>query len=243
LPYTVILPREYFQTGQQYPVFYLMHGLFGNFENWPMLTDLVNYAQTYNFIIVCPEGGNHWYTDNPSFEKHFYESYLLNELIPDVEKRFRVKNERTSRAIGGLSMGGYGAFKFAFRQPDLFCSAYSMSGAFDIRSFLENKENLWDELYPSVAEAYKDQDRKSIDDEDLFKLAENLAGENSESLPFLYFDCGIEDSFLEINRKFSKLLTKLDIRHLYREFPGGHDWIYWNRRIKSVLKLVDENLI
>jgi S-formylglutathione hydrolase FrmB len=241
LPYIAILPQDYFETNKEYPVFYLMHGLFGSFENWTTLTDLIEYAKEYEFIIICPEGKNSWYLDNPNLENHFYESYVLNELIPDVEARFRVKNERNFRAIGGISMGGYGAFKFAFRKPELFCCAASMSGAFDTPDFLENIENKWLELHPYIADAFTDMSEDAIKHEDIFHLAEIFPAEKVRSLPYFYFDCGQQDSFISINRKFSKLLNIRKISHQFLEVPGEHDWDYWDKQIKIILKKISDN--
>lgn len=241
LPYIVILPPDYFETDTKYPVLYLMHGLFGNFENWTALTNLTEYAKDYEFIIVCPDGKNSWYSDNPNLENHFFESYIFDEIIPDVESRFRVESRRDSRAVGGLSMGGYGAFKFAFRKPELFCCAASMSGAFDIPNFLANEENKWFELHPYIAEAFADLSKEAVEHEDVFYLAETFPAKKNEYLPEFYFDCGQQDSFISINRDFSKLLTKRNIPHKFQEIPGGHDWDYWDKRIKIILKIISDN--
>ncbi len=243
MPYIAVLPRNYFETRKKYPVFYLMHGLFGSFENWTTLTDLIEQAKDYEFIIICPEGKNNWYADNRNLENHFYESYILKELIPDVETRFRAENERGSRAVGGLSMGGYGAFKFAFHQPDVFCCAVSLSGAFDIRSFLENKEHKFAELQPFIAKAFENQSVEAIEDEDVFCLAKNFPAEKIKTLPYFYFDCGKQDSFITANRNFSKTLEKRKIAHKFQEFSGGHDWNYWTDQLNSVLKIVSDKLV
>lgn len=241
LPYIAVLPRSYFETNKEYPVFYLMHGLFGSFKNWTTLTNLIEYAKEYEFIIICPEGKNCWYLDNPDLKDHYFESYILEELIPDVEARFRVKSERSSRAVGGLSMGGYGAFKFAFRKPELFCCVASMSGAFEIPGFLENAENKWSELHPYIAEAFADQSQEAIKHEDIFHLADNFPSYKIVNLPKFYFDCGLQDSFISLNRNFSKILTKRKIPHNFEEVSGGHDWNYWDKRIKIILKIISDN--
>jgi len=236
LPYRVVLPLSYFRNEKEYPVLYLLHGLYGSFENWTTLTDIIEYAKDLELIIINPEGKNNWYTDNPNLESHRFESHILREIIPDAEKRFRIKKSRETRLIGGLSMGGYGAFKFAFRRPELFCYAFSMSGAFDVRAFLENRDNKWEELNQFVAEALTGLNADSIKKEDLFQTAEEMPDESIAKLPRLSFDCGTDDSLLEVNRKYSALLEKRNIKHRYTEHPGGHGWDYWDGRIKSILK-------
>src|SRR5690606_6284019 len=105
--YRVILPKDYAAVKEKrYPTIFLLHGLFGNQDNWSTLTKLTTYAEKYEIIIVMPHGANGWYTDNVSKPEDKYESYIIKELIPEVDKKFRTKNERKSRAIAGLSMGG-----------------------------------------------------------------------------------------------------------------------------------------
>ncbi len=75
-----------------------------------------------------------------------YESYILKELIPDVQQRYRTIEARYGRSIAGLSMGGYGAIKFGLKSPSTFVFAASMSGAFGVTRFTEKDTgDLWQE--------------------------------------------------------------------------------------------------
>ena len=241
LPYKVILPQNYSTENGSFPVIYLLHGLFGSFENWTKNTNLIDYAKNYKFLIVCPDANDSWYSDNPRLENHYFESYILKELIANVEERFSVKKDQKSRAIAGLSMGGYGALKFALRRPELFCFAASMSGAFLTNEFFEDKTNAqWGELLPSILQVFDNDDLELRDKNDLFKIAERLAATEIDKLPFIYFDCGSEDSLLKVNVMFAELLEKLGIRHEFQIFGGGHDWDYWNQQIKIILNIADK---
>src|SRR5260221_6906184 len=124
--YRVLLPAGYEKGEANYPVLFLLHGLFGSFENWTELTSLGRYIQNLPLIVVMPDGGDGWYTDSADVDAN--ESYLIDELIPTVDRAFRTIPNRSSRAIAGNSMGGYGAFKFALKYPGLFCLAGSFSG-------------------------------------------------------------------------------------------------------------------
>src|SRR5437588_5377501 len=120
LPYSVVLPSTYKIAGHgslRYPVLYLLHGLAGHYDNWLSKTKLKGYAAQYQMIIVMPEGNDGWYTDSATVPTDKYESYIIEELIPDVESRYRTISEREARAIAGLSMGGYGALKFGVKYP------------------------------------------------------------------------------------------------------------------------------
>lgn len=236
ISYYAIFPASYKKTDQRFGVLYLLHGLFGQFDNWVMNTQIVEYAKNLPFLIICPEGGDNWYCDNEKLPRYFYESYIFEELIEDVEKSFSVNKKRESRAIAGLSMGGYGAFKFAFRRPEMFCFAASMSGAFHAASMASDQSNLdWLEIYPSISQTFGRGNRKFCQTNDLFRIAETFPPEKINQLPFFHLDCGAEDSFLPINQKFAEVLTRRQIAHQFNAAAGGHDWAYWDQRIKSIL--------
>src|ERR1041385_6730043 len=132
LPYNVVLPADYNRASskqKRYSVVYLLHGLGGSAADWVSnRSHLADYAAQYPFIIVVPEGKDGWYTDGIAPAEKF-ESYFVEELIPDVDRRFRTLPAREGRAVAGLSMGGYGSMKFALKHPELFAFAASMSGA------------------------------------------------------------------------------------------------------------------
>src|ERR1700740_1976608 len=118
LPYNVILPANYRQSGTtRYPVLYLLHGLGGHYSDWLTRTNVADYAAQYRMIIVMPEGNNSWYVDGAAGSNDKYETYILQELMPDVDKRYRTIQSRYGRAIAGLSMGGYGAIKYGVKYP------------------------------------------------------------------------------------------------------------------------------
>ncbi|HEX8637516.1 MAG TPA: alpha/beta hydrolase family protein [Pyrinomonadaceae bacterium] len=236
LPYYAILPADYESSDEVCGVLYLLHGLFGRFDNWITNTNLIDYARNFPFIIICAEGRDSWYTDSTKIENHLFESYLTQELIPDVERRFKARAERRSRAIGGLSMGGYGAFKLAFRNPEMFCLAASMSGAFHAAQIIEDPAfNEWHELQPSILKVFGSNNPQIRQSNDLFRLVNDFPYEKINQLPYFYFDCGFDDSFLRINLSFAEMLRKKGIAHKFRQFAGGHDWNYWDKQIRQIL--------
>ncbi|MDM7923805.1 MAG: alpha/beta hydrolase family protein, partial [Pyrinomonadaceae bacterium] len=130
MPYRVVLPLSYeTEKTKRFPVVYLLHGLTGNYRNWTDMTLLTLAARDFDFILVTPEGANGWYTDSAGVKTDQYESYIVRELIPEIDAKFRTLAKRDSRAIAGLSMGGYGAIKFGLKYPELFKIAGSFSGA------------------------------------------------------------------------------------------------------------------
>src|SRR5262249_54221658 len=133
LPYNVVLPPGYrAATVTRYPVLYLLHGLSGHYSDWVARTNIADYVAQYRLIIVMPEGNDSWYVDGAAGVNDKYETYILKELMPDVDQRYRSIQSRYGRAIAGLSMGGYGAFKYGLKYPATFAFVASLSGAFGV---------------------------------------------------------------------------------------------------------------
>lgn len=216
----VILP----QTAQHgpFPVFYLLHGLSDDHTSWVRRTSLERYVDDLPLIVVMPNGGRGFYTD--AAQGFAYESALVRELVPFIDRMFNTRSERAGRCIGGLSMGGYGAIKLALKFPDLFCSATSHSGALTkahLRRAGETEE--FDRIFGLNATGNSN---------DIFALAEKI---ERARWPALRIDCGTEDFLLERSREFHAHLEKLGFPHEYAEFPGAHEWSYWDQQVQEAI--------
>ena len=248
LPYNVILPADYRTEAarqRRYPVLYLLHGLSGSANDWVSeRARLAEHAARYPFIVVVPEGRNAWYTDSATAPAEKFESYVVRELIPDVDTRFRTLASREGRAVAGLSMGGYGSLKFGLKYPSLFAFAGSMSGALGAASWLPD-EKMPAFVRPSLARVYGpagEPDNETRKANDIFRLVRELSPEQVKTLPFLYLDCGTEDFLIGDNRNFSALLIEKKVPHEFRQLPGGHTWPYWDKQVQEILKLAAERL-
>ena len=244
LPYNVVLPADYGRgssKNRRYPVLYLLHGLGGSAADWVSArAHLADYAAQYPFIVVVPEGKDGWYTDGPTPAAKF-ESYFVEELIPDVDRRFRTIASREGRAVAGLSMGGYGSMKFALKHPGLFAFAASMSGALAVASWTPDMP-LPEFVRPSVMRVYGEAGSSVRLENDVYKLVRELDPERAKALPFLYLDCGTEDFLINNSRDFSALLIEKKVAHEFRELPGTHSWPYWDRQVQEVLRLAARTL-
>ena len=244
LPYEVALPPDYNSARsitKRYPVLYLLHGLGGNPRQWINL-GAREQAARYGMIIVMAEGRDSFYTDSASASAEKFESYFVRELVPDVDRRFRTLAAREGRAVGGLSMGGYGALKFGLKHPERFALAASLSGAFDAASWDHNDPTLLAFVKPSIGRAYGALDSPTRAANDLSKLINALSPERINALPFIYLDCGTEDFLINSNRTMSALLLKRKIPHEFRQLPGRHNWPYWDAQVQEVLKLAARRL-
>lgn len=236
MPYRVILPAGYLiKKDARYPVIYLLHGLFGHFDNWTTLSKLDTHASGFDVIIVTPEGGDGWYTDSATVSNDKYESYVIQELIPEIDKKFRSLAARDKRAIAGLSMGGYGALKFGLKFPDKFVLAGSFSGALDGPLRGQGHKSL----RPSIMSVFGEEGSETRKDNDIFRIVSEISAEKVKSLPFLYLDCGTDDWLFQPNRDFATLLLEKKVPHEYRQLPGVHEWKYWDRQVQEFLRVAN----
>ncbi len=220
----VLLP-ESADLEPPFPVMYLLHGLSDDYSIWMRRTSVERYVEGLPLIVVMPDGGRGFYTD--AVEGFAYERAIVEDLVSLVDRFFPTVRSRQGRCLTGLSMGGYGAVRLALRRPDLFCSAVSHSGA------------LYFGHAPLPADDPRGEEfRRILGDapeggpNDLFHLVETLP---RDSLPALRFDCGTDDFLIEHNRAFHAHLDRLGIPHEYEEFPGSHEWSYWDEHVREAI--------
>ncbi len=248
MPYRIILPNGYGSSNNKnaigkplsYPVLYLLHGLTGHYGNWVDKTKLADYAAKYNYIIVMPEGDNGWYTDSATVPNDKYESYIIKELIPEIDKKYRTISDREHRIIAGLSMGGYGAIKFGLKYPEMFSLVGSFSGALGAASWTEKELGVNNFISKSIMGIYGAADSETRKENDVFKMIREIPADKIKSLPFFYLACGTEDMLYQSNREFAALLQEKKIPHEFRELPGIHDWKFWDAQIQEFLRVSDK---
>ncbi len=244
LPYNVILPPDYRAASvTRYPVLYLLHGFGGHYSDWVTRTNVADYAAQYRMIVVMPEGNNDWYTDSASVATGKYESYILKELIPDVQKRYRTIEARYGRAVAGLSMGGYGALKFGLKSPDTFVFVGSVSGALAAATWTEDDLKNLKSIRDSVFSVFGPMGSEVRKANDIYEIVRGLSAARVAGLPYVYLDCGTEDYLTgPSNQQFAVLLREKKIPHEYRELPGDHNWAYWDQQVAEVLKIAAQKM-
>ena len=245
MPYRVILPVNYKNSNEKtsYPVVYLLHGLTGHFDNWSERTKIAEYSEKYNYIIVMPEGENGWYTDSATIANDRYESYIVQELIPEIDKKFRTAADRKHRIIGGLSMGGYGSIKFGLKYAEMFSLVGSFSGALGAAGWTESafaKMNVRGAIADSIKSVYGADDSKTRMENDIFRVVREMSPEKIKTLPFIYQSCGTEDFLIQSNQEFARLLFERKIPHEFRQLPGGHTWAFWDEQVKEFLEVSEK---
>lgn len=222
----VTLPNPcWTDRNKRYPVIYFLDGYTGNglrlFDrNDPecFLADVEQQCTEYGIIMVAAGCVDKWYLDSPVDAASRWQTFLVKELIPHVDRVFPTLHRKESRAITGLSMGGHGAFYTALRNPELFTAVGSTSGVLNIAAVQVEESYLVGTLGP-----------RGGCDRNIYSAFSYLDGIEKGGLD-VYFDCGTEDLLLPINQDMHERLQKAGIPHVYREFPGGHTHDYWCRR-------------
>ena len=228
----VIIPELPGHDGP-FPVFYLLHGLSDDYTMWQRKTSIGRYVQMLPLMIVMPDGGRGFYTDAKA--GFAYESAIVKDLVSFVDKTFHTVAHKAGRAIGGLSMGGYGAIKLALKYPELFASANGHSGAY---GFAHGSWRAEESEFQRIT-----GENPVGGPDDVFALAEKFAPRtNRAQMPALRLDCGTSDFLLDQNREFHAHLQNLGIPHEYAEFPGAHDWSYWDKHIQKSLRFHAKHL-
>jgi S-formylglutathione hydrolase FrmB len=224
---TVILPQRTrgqigLSGGTAGGLLYLLHGLSDDHTIWLRRTSIERYAAPRGLAVVMPAVHRSFYADER--HGHRYWTFLSEELPDLVSSFFRIAAGPAETYVAGLSMGGYGALKWALREPSRFAAAASMSGALDVAGLARTPErgDLFDRVFGGAPGP----------DDDLLAL---LAAADVPALPPLHVSCGTEDHLYPANRTFVQAAEKVgaDVTVDFR--PGEHEWGFWDEEIRRVL--------
>ncbi|MBE7054378.1 MAG: esterase family protein [Ruminococcaceae bacterium] len=209
---------------------YLLHGLSDNHSNWSRFTSVESYVRNKGVAVFMPNVDRSFYTDM-KYGRNYY-TYISDEFIKYTRQVFKLSTKREDTFIAGLSMGGYGAFKIALRNPDIFSAAASFSGVLDIVNRLST-ETAWEKEKMLIVGENPDFNGEYAK-EDLKYLLENF-DKNAPKVR-LYQSCGTEDFLYEDNQNFRKWIKNTDFEHEYHEGPGGHEWKFWDKHIEKAIE-------
>ena len=252
--YCVLLPTGYDASGSKssalrYSVLYFLHGLGENEQalfkmgGWNLVEDLRREYKITEFLIVTPEAKESFYV-NSADGKVRYSDFFLHEFMPFIEGHYRVRRERDSRAVGGISMGGYGALRFAFTNPELFSAVSAESAALitaspaELDAMMRSGSPLSNVLGAAFGNPI-----------DLAHWRGNdplmLAQKNRPAIRRLaiYFNCGRDDQF-EFELGAEKLHRELDsegVKHEYHLYSGDHSASYFLAHLAEVLEFHSRN--
>ncbi|MGP4041976.1 alpha/beta hydrolase [Gracilibacillus sp. D59] len=236
---TVILPEETTtqiglknnRSDGKLPVLYLLHGFSDDHSIWSRRTSIERYAAEYGIAVIMPQVDHSFYT-NMQYGKKYW-TFISEELPRIARSFFPLSTKREDNFVAGLSMGGYGAFKWALRMPEQFAAAASLSGVLDIATHIKKDREKDDPVGNELYYVFGDQDLYGTD-HDLFAVVKNLL-ERGQELPQLFQACGTEDFLWEDNRKFFQFAEENNLPLVHTFSAGTHEWGYWDEKIKEVL--------
>jgi S-formylglutathione hydrolase FrmB len=226
--YRVFLPAT-IQPNTKLPVVYLLHGCGGDVRDWSNYSQISNYA-VRGLIFVIPEGECSYWVNEVGSPADKYEDYVTKDLIADVEVRFSAKSGRESRAIVGVSMGGFGAVDYALVHPELYCFAGGLSPAVDVpsRKFTLRRADQWMRFRHIFGPMGSDE-RNSRDP---FKLVEKA---NPQVTPYIYITAGEQESMFDSIKRFAHRLVARGFQSEFHTKPGWHDWQEWNLELDGCM--------
>jgi S-formylglutathione hydrolase FrmB len=242
IPYSLYLPDAYEEGDRRFPVLFLLHGLGGSEADWvtggglgPTLDRLIADGAVPPTIVVAPGFGDSWYVDNADPGGFgAAQASFLDDLVPHVDRAWRTEGRRGGRAVAGLSMGGWGALRFAMLRPELFVAAAGLSPAVvtEERSVAPPWRGWFTGVFGTPFELARFRAASP------FALIPGLAA--AQARPALYVTCGDDDELdLEEGAVLLHLaLDRAEIASELRITDGGHSWKVWARELEPVLRFV-----
>ena len=264
MSYSVYLPESYHTSTRNYPVMYLLHGMTGDHNDWINLGEVHRIAgdamatgDAPEMIIIMPDGLYDAFYINNYDGSIKWEDFFHEEFIPEVESRYRVDSNRNSRAIAGLSMGGYGAMYHGVNYKEKFSAVYAMSAAFLKVDPIESEEERsdWDRDFQrktwgplndeGLPENYKKHSMheifRAMDPVEPPQGGWSPGGEEQIPLPNIFIDCGDEDFLLRENTSLVHIMNEKNVPFEFRVHDGGHTWEYWRTALEKTMVFIGDN--
>ena len=240
----VYLPAGYDpDAARQYPVIYLLHGLYGVFTDWAdkgrmkePVDEMIASGEAVPMIIIMPNAGDpdvhHKWNGYLNMPGRPYEDFFFKELIPTFEARYPIVGDKQHRAIMGLSMGGGGSTVYSQRHPDMFSSCYAMSAWLDQPDPKSADPN--DKLYIV---------RKSVRDHSAIRFVIDADEQTLDALRSVkwFFDCGDDDSLLDQTLQIYQELRNRKVKAELRVRDGWHSWEYWHTALRQAIPFASRN--
>lgn len=239
------LPPGYDTSGLRYPVIYLLHGGGGDESDWVSQGNIrkeldAQYKADPSraAIVAMPDGRSGFWFDSYDGTMRI-ESYVLDYVVPYIDRHFRTLADRRGRVIAGLSNGGYGAMHLAAKRPDLFVAAGTMSGNLGARSMGSLGTPL-----PPTGQSFQEAGATYYGSVPI-ELASNLdrvdivddSGEYCVSDPATCPLVAMDAAFAPDNAAFLQKLN--DVGHVGtvdrapEPQEGAHAWVWWTKWLRE----------
>jgi enterochelin esterase-like enzyme len=230
MPYSVYLPPGYGTTARRYPVLYMLHGMSGTNEEWQSYgifdraDAMIRKGELSPLIIVLPQGDKAYWVDHAVADKQAWGRYMAQDVVGEIDARFRTLPDSTHRAIGGVSMGAHGAVQLAFNYPGTF----SVVGAHSL--VLRRYDSA--PAYFGLPADYAKRDPMQL----AFAKTELLRNVD------LWIDIGDKDPWAGLAKQFDGELADLKVTHAWHEWSGDHSASYWSAHLGDYLRFYGDAL-
>jgi len=217
----VYTPPGYETSTGQYPIFYLLHGAFDSDHSWSsvgragfILDNLIAAGKAKPMVVIMPHGHTGPFRFGTGFGDEFEREFVA-DIMPQMEKRYRVRTDRANRALAGLSMGGMHTLNIGIPNLEKFAylGVYS-SGIFGIAGGPGGNQPQG----PSFEEKFK----AILDD-----------ATKKDGLKLFWFATGKDDFLVQTSRATVELFKKHQFNVIYKENEGGHTWINWREYLNE----------
>lgn len=233
IQYNVFIPDN---GKKDIPVVLLLHGLSDDYTQWQRFTVTERYADERQIAVIMPDGARSFYTDM-KYGGAYYSS-ILKDVMGSAKNLFPITDKREKTFAAGLSMGGFGAAKFALLNPDIFSGFISLSGCLDMANRASDVSSgtefslIWGENYIETLPG---------SDNDLIAVAHSYV-DSDKPKPRMYIACGDSDFLLAHNHTFRDAVISDGFDVKYEQGPGTHNWIFWNEYLPRGLDFLLETL-
>jgi len=210
------------------PLVILLHGVYGSAWAWSQKAgihitaqEMIEKKEIKPMVIAMPSDG--LWGDGSGYIKHDgydFERWIAEDVPAAILENIPMVSDQSKMFISGLSMGGFGALHTGIKYKGLFRAISAHSSITDTK-----------QLSLFVEEELRNYKQEDSTDESIFELIIK----HNPSLPAIRFDCGTEDILYEDNLELHRKLTDSGVDHIFEEYPGGHEWSYWQLHIRSTL--------
>ncbi len=214
------------------PIVTLLHGVYGSAWIWAYKAGvhftalkMMEEGLIKPMILAMPSDG--LWGDGSAYLPHNsfnFEEWIVDDVLDAVVENIDSASSESDLFIAGLSMGGYGALRLGAKYFEKYKGFSGLSS-------ITNKS----QMHLFVEEDEREYSQENNLEEDVFEFLLK----NKEKLPPFRFDCGKNDLLIEYNRRLHNHLIKSNIKHIYEEFDGKHEWSYWQEHIKETLLFFD----
>ncbi|ANW97222.1 acetyl esterase [Wenyingzhuangia fucanilytica] len=221
------------ELSENTPLVVLLHGVYGSAWIWSQKAGVHRTAQKMMeskeikpMIIAMPSDG--LWGDGSAYLPHNtlnFEAWIAEDVIAAVKENIAEVTNNSPVYISGLSMGGYGALRIGAKYPQIFKGISGHSSITDLPQM---------ELF--VEEGLENYKQEDVNNESVISFMQK----NKTILPPFRFDCGKDDELIEHNRVLHEQLKTANIPHIYEEFLGKHEWVYWETHIKDTLRFFNQ---